>query len=270
MTQNLNAANNPTLANNLIDKVLAEPEVQIEKANIQYPADNLVTLPGGYISATGEVIKTVEVRELNGRDEELITKTSNIGRLFSTILSRGTVSVGALKADENILDNLLAGDRDAVLLGIYKATFGSTTELESFCQGCQDYKTVEVDIDRDIKSKVLVDPVKDRVFTVYGKSHEYTVILPNGATQRELSSNLDKTLSELNTMLLEQTVVEIDGNPVVSKNQVQNIGIADRRKISEELTKRTPGPQFETVTITCPDCEGEVVVPINLGTLFRF
>ena len=80
----------------------------------------------------------------------------------------------------------------------------------------------------------------------------------------------DKTVAELNTLLLEQTVVKIGEAPVVSKVQVQNLGLTDRRKIVDEINKRVCGPQFNDLTLPCPDCEGEVQVPISLGTLFRF
>jgi hypothetical protein len=96
------------------------------------------------------------------------------------------------------------------------------------------------------------------------------VTLPTGAAQRELTNNPDKTTAELTTILLENCLLEIDGSPLLGRNQVQAIGLKDRRKLGEEIAKRTPGPKFEAAEITCPDCGGEVVVPINLGTLFRF
>jgi hypothetical protein len=89
-------------------------------------------------------------------------------------------------------------------------------------------------------------------------------------TQKELMLSADKTVAELNTLLLEQTVIKIGEAPVVSKIQVQNLGLTDRRKIVDEINKRICGPQFNDLTLDCPDCEGEVQVPISLGTLFRF
>ena len=80
----------------------------------------------------------------------------------------------------------------------------------------------------------------------------------------------DKTIAELNSLLLEQTVVKIGDAPVVSKLQVQNLGLTDRRKIVEAINKRVCGPQFNDMVLACPDCEGEVQVPISLGALFRF
>ena len=105
---------------------------------------------------------------------------------------------------------------------------------------------------------------------MFGKDKEFLVQLPTGYTQKEITSNADKSMAELQTILLEQTVLEINGSPVITKGQVQGLGIVDRRKSGEEISKRAPGPQFNDVTIACPDCGGEVVVPITLGALFQF
>jgi hypothetical protein len=269
-TNSINAASNPALANNLVSQATAEPEKVTQPAAITPPLETLVNLPGGYVNAAGEVVKTAEVRELTGKDEEAITKASSLNKVFPTILNRGVVSVGKEKATEEMLDKMLAGDRDALLVGIYKATFGPTANLLCWCSGCNESKEVEVNVDTDITSKVLVDPVSDRTFTVFGKDKEYLCQLPTGYTQKEITANTDKSMAELQTILLEQTVLEINGDPVISKAQVQNLGILDRRKIGEEISNRAPGPKFDSVTIDCPDCGGKVVVPITLGALFQF
>ena len=269
-SKTISAAANPALANQLINKAMQDEQLPEIDPTILPPSDTTVELPGGYISSTGEVLRTAEVRELTGKDEEAISKVNNIGKALMVLLQRGTVSIGDVPADEKVLDNLLTGDRDAILLGIIKATFGRTTEMSVFCSGCKDFKTVAIDLDTDIKTKVLPDPVNDRVFTVKGKAGEIIVQLPTGITQKELINNADKSVAELNTVLLEKTVVNIAGSPVYSKLQVQNLSVVDRKKIVEEINKRVPGPQFDDVTISCPDCESEVTVPINLGSLFRF
>lgn len=269
-TNHLKAENNPKLANAVIDQILADNETQDDEAQITTPSDTLVTLPGGYVTPKGEVIKTAEVRELTGRDEEYISKVGSIGKAINTVLSRATVSIGNTPVDESMLDTMLSGDRDELMLGIFKATFGSSTVIAAYCGGCEDFKSVEIDVDRDISRKILVNPLEDRVFTVKGKSHVYKVALPNGFAQKAISEQADKTVAELTTILLENVVLEIDDRPVISKVQVQSLGIADRRLISNEINERVPGPKFEDVTIDCPDCGGKVGVPINLGTLFRF
>lgn len=269
-SKTINAAENPALANKLVQQMTQETAPEKELALVVPPSETSVTLPGGVVSPTGEVLKTAEVRELNGKDEEAISKANTVGKVLNTILTRGVVSVGDIPASEDLLDQMFAGDRDALMLGIYKATFGKTADISTFCQGCKDYKTIQVDVDEDIKVTKLSDPVNDRRFTVKGKKHEYTLVLPSGKVQKELLLSSDKTLAELTTILLEGTVHEIDGSRVFNKTQIQEIGLADRRLIADELGKRAFGPVLDTISATCPDCGGEVVAPINFGTLFRF
>jgi hypothetical protein len=271
MDNNIKTASGAELNNDLIGKVLQSTEQQnTAPLIINTPSDNLVTLPAGYITPAGEVIKTAEVRELNGKDEEVIGKSNSIGKAFNAILNRAVVKLGDVPATEGILDSLVSGDRDALMLGIFKATFGKTAQISTYCGGCDDFKDVEVDVDRDIKVKILVDAVADRTFTVQGKNSSYEVTLPTGVVQKELSSNVDRNGAEQTTILLQHTILEIDGKPVMGKAQVQAIGLVDRKKIGDEIAKRLPGPQFDDIVIDCSDCEGKVVVPINLGTLFRF
>lgn len=270
MNEKVTAAN-PDLLNQLANQAMAEGQQQeVAFSEITYPSETLVLLPGGYVNAAREVIKTAEVRELTGKDEEFMGKAATLAKAFNGLLERAVVSIGDEPITAEIVDQLLVGDRDALLLGIYKVTFGTSAELEGFCNGCSEYKDVEIDVDEDIKISKLSNPIDDRTFTVQGKKHKYLVALPTGVTQKTLLNNSDKTVPELTTLLLEQTVLEVDGNPVLSKIQAQNIGLADRRKIGEELAKRAPGPKFDNIEVSCPDCEGKVVVPISIGALFRF
>lgn len=268
-TNVVNAAENPALANKLVNEATKEVKKQ-EVAAIEFPSESVVTLPGGHVTLEGEVITEAEVRELTGKDEEIIARSGSAGKVLTTILNRGTVRIGELDATEELLDQLLAGDRDALLIGIYNATFGSEAEIGAYCNGCEDYKSLLVDVTTDIAVKKLDDPIESRRFTVKGKKNTYTCALPNGKTQKELLLNGDKTLSELTTILLAGTVREINGRSVLNRAQIQDIGIADRRIIAEAINERTFGPVVDEVEAECPDCGGKVVAPISIGTLFRF
>ena len=270
MNEKVTAAN-PDLLNQMAQQAMNEGQQQeVIFSEISYPTDTLVLLPGGYITAAGEVIKSAEVRELTGKDEEFIGKSQTPAKAFNGLLERAVISIGDTAVTPDIVENLLVGDRDALLLGIYKVTFGSTATFSEFCGGCVEYKDISIDVDEDIKIQKLNNPITDRTFVVQGKKHKYLVSLPTGSTQKVLLNNSEKTVAELTTLLLEQTVLEIDDVQVLSKVQVQNINLADRRAIGEELAKRAPGPKFDNIVVTCPDCEGKVVVPVSIGALFRF
>jgi len=264
--QTLRAADDANKANDLLAQALSEPQT-VEAPKIVSPTDILVDLPGGIV-IDGEVVKTALVREINGRDEEALIRAESSGKMFSIIVNRTTVSLGNTKATDELLDSLLVGDRDAILLGVYRATFGETAELSGYCNGCSEFKPVEVNILQDIKSRVLPD-AQETNFIVKGKNKEFLVTLPTGKTQKKLLANPEANIAESLTTLLEQTVLEIDGRPVFSKTQIQALGLVDRRAIADAISDRNPGPLFDPINVTCPDCESEVQVPINLGTLFR-
>jgi hypothetical protein len=267
----ISTATNPAMANNLVQKTINDLEAKesVYEPVLSAPSDTYVMLPGGYVTSTGEVVREAEIRELTGLDEEAIARTTSLAKAILTIINRGTVRIGDEKASEKILDDLLSGDRDALLLAIFKTTFGTTADVSAYCGGCQDVKSVTLDLNEDIKTRVLVNPANDRFFTVQCKAGDVLVQLPTGRAQKELINNAEKTSAELNTILLENCIMQINGTPVISKAQVQGLGLGDRRKITEEINSRVPGPQYEDITIDCPDCGGKVVVPINLGTLFR-
>jgi hypothetical protein len=271
-TKTIQAAADPSLANSLIEQALAEPDETPNEITVQFPSDTLVNLPGGFINSSGEIVRTAEVRELTGRDEEIIARTGNVARALNATLIRGVVKLGNEDSTEVMLDQLLGGDRDELLLGIYKVTFGNPAELNTYCGGCDSDKTVYVDLDKDIARKTLSNPAEDRTFTVKGRNgkSEYEVNLPTGKAQKEMSENIEKTNAELTTILLQNTVTKINGSLVLDKRQILDIGLNDREIIQREIAQKVSGPKFDNIVAPCPECGEEVVVPIDLGRFFRF
>jgi hypothetical protein len=267
--QVINASQNPNLTNKLVADALKEPEIQIEPANLSVPTDVEVQLPGGFVKFSGELLQTATVKELTGKDEEFIARTQNFNKVYSAVLQRGVVTIGDEPATPDLLNGLLLGDRDSLLLGIYRATYGDTATLLGFCTSCENSEEVELDLLKDIKVKTLVNPEEDRVFEVQGRNKTFLVTLPTGITENKLIDN-SGNVSEKVTILLEHTVLNINGQRVVSRSQVQDLGMADRQKLVDEITKRSPGPKFEEISMECPKCNSELVVPVSIGALFRF
>jgi hypothetical protein len=234
------------------------------------PPDTSVELAGGFQDyMTGEVSMEAEVRELNGIDEEAIAKIADPGKSLLTILQRGVVSVGDTKATVEILDQLLAGDRELLLIAIRKVTFGNEVKLEGACPEClAPDQTFTIDLTEDVEIRRLEDPM-DRSFTMDTKLGKVLVSLPTGRTQKKLLQNAEKTVPELDTILLKDCVNEINGMPIVDVKQVQALGISDRRKITNEIADRAPGPRLGDIKKMCTACEQEVPLPLTVADLFR-
>lgn len=267
----IRADENPDMVNQLLnqmEQVAATTEISIpEEADAYVLPDTFVTLPGGWLTTDGDLVTEAEVRELTGEDEEALARITSPGKLLLEILQRGTVKVGDEKATRKVLDSLLSGDRDALLLAIRRVTFGDDVSYQSACSACGEFGTFEIDLSTDIDMRPLEDQ-NDRVFSVETKAGVVEATLPTGITQRELMSSTDKTVAEVNTALLAGCVLSVNGMPSLGVSTVKRLGIRDREKITLAIAERNPGPRFNDVKKECPECGGEATLSMSLAALF--
>jgi hypothetical protein len=233
--------------------------------------ETFVDLPGGFYDFdTADFVKTAEVRELVGADEEALSRQTSSGKMLATVLERAVVLLGDRKPTKDDFDILLAGDRDTLLLAIYKATYGADVPVTFTCSSCGELVEVEVDLNSDVKTRVLEDD-GDRTFTYTSKKGELEITLPSGKVQKEIATAQNKTMSELNTSLIAGTVQSVNGMPVTNGYEfARKLGLQDREAIAVELAKRAIGPSLIGLKKTCPDCEEVVSVDLSLTGLFRF
>ncbi len=247
-------------------KAMEEP-AQVIKTRA--PSESSVKLPGGFIEPNGEVINTVEVRELNGADEEAVAKAGTSGKALNVLLQRGLVKIGSRNAEKADLDSILAGDRDTILLAIRKVTFGDDINITARCRDCGDTQDVSILLSSDVPVVELKDAKEDRTFEVETKTGTAIVALPNGVTQRKLMENFERTPAEVNTILLAGCLVSLNGEPSEGAMTALSLGMADRTKLVDEIIKRNPGPRLGEVTRACKACGELMALPLSLLDLFR-
>lgn len=254
----------------ILNAAIAEatkPEV-VEVKTIA-PASTDVTLPGGFIFQDGVLSKYAEVRELNGADEEAISKAKSLSQAFTIILKRGLVSVGGRDLEKTTYDNLLSGDVEAIILGIRRATFGDIAEYQLTCPKCEKTSVVDIDLNTDIPTNSLDNPISDRTWKVSIKTGVATLTLPTGRVQTMLLENSDKTNAELNTLLLGECLIGIDGKGTMGASTALKLGIEDRNKLIEEINEKNSGPRFGEVSKACEACGEVISTPVSLIALFR-
>lgn len=261
------STSDPSVINKLADELNAGPKVEIQTVA---PSNSDVTLPGGFISGDGSLIKYAEVRELNGLDEELVSRSGSTGKALLTMLQRGLVSIGTEKPTKEDLDRLLSGDRDAILIGIRRVTFGDDINYKFKCPSCEEPLDVTIDLAENVPVVALDDPFEGRKFSYQSAKYgEIVVSLPTGHTQKKLLENLDKTKAEINTIILASCVDSIGGKPSMGASSVQQLGMLDRDNILSEIVSRNPGPRLSEVKTTCEACGVEIPIPLSLAELFR-
>jgi hypothetical protein len=230
---------------------------------------NEVVLPAGLISKDGSLHKLAQIRELNGLDEEALAKAGSPTRALYTAFTRGLVSIGDKKPTDTELDSLLNGDREAILLGIRIATFGSSATYSIYCGGCGTQQSIEVDLEKDIEIKNLEDPLNDRSFGVDTKAGEAIVTFPNGLTQKKLFDSENKTTAEVITEILAGCIASIDGEPSLGRSTALSLGMADREAIVSKIYELSPGPRLGEVKKACEACGNELELSLSLADLFR-
>jgi hypothetical protein len=253
------------LVSQFAQQAMEEPEKVITS---RAPSDTTVDLPGGYISQDGTVVKTAEVRELNGSDEEAISKAGSKAKALGVLLQRGLVKVGTEDATKEMLDSLLSGDRDAILIGIRKVTFGDELKAMVHCYSCNEDQETVVTLSEDVPVRSL-DDLKGRSWVVETKRGPVAVGLPNGLVQKKLMDNADKTAAEINTLLLSGCVMSVNGSPSMGAHTVLSLGMTDRANIVDEIIENNPGPRLGEVKKACKACGEDMNLPLSLLDLFQ-
>ena len=246
----------------------AGEDVKIETVS---PPDTEVILPGGFILSDGSLVKYVEIRELNGADEEALSKATSPGKALRVILSRGLVKIGDEPVTAKDLDQLLAGDQEAILIGIRQATFGNELDFSGLCPNCSSPQSFVVDLANDIEMVSLDNPFNDRVFSIDAKIGKVTLTLPNGITTKKLTEaeSENKSFAELVTIMLSGCIVSVNEEPSMGISTALSLGISDRELLVNEIYKRAPGPRLGGVTKTCKACDSEISLALGLADLFR-
>lgn len=247
-------------------------DTEDEDLAITLPPDGLVELPGGYLDMHGRLHQDAVVRELTGGDEETLFKpenTRNPARFVRVLLQRGVERVGAYEnPDQNVLGALLIGDRDMLMLAIRRATYGDKLEMKVTCPACSNDFEVEVDLEKDINVRRM-EKSEERSFEMTLRHGQKVVVfLAVGSDQEALMTATNKTLPELNSIVLARCVMGQDDRPL-GLDGVRALGALDRRNIIEEMTTRQPGPQYTSIDLDCPICERKFPLGLTVADLFR-
>ena len=189
--------------------------------------------------------------------------------MLNTLLVRGLETIGYDKPTSADYDNLLAGDREAILLAIRKATFGEVVEGVVSCPGCGVEQDVDINLTTDVEVKELTDPVSDRVFEVQLKAGKAVVGLPNGITQRKMMEAAGKSTAELTSIFLGSCLISVNDTPSMGASTAVSLGLMDREKLMTEIAERNPGPRLGAVIKACKACGVEISIPFSLADLFR-
>lgn len=251
-----------------------EHEGMVAVPFIPTPPDVMVRLPGGGVRGPDGVFQDeAEVRELTGEDEEALSKidpVKNYGRYVQTLVRRGTVRLGGVtEVTDDLLGELLVGDREMLTLAIRRATYGDELKVNLACPSCVSAVEATYDLATEIPISRLDDPSQRQIDVGLRRGRKAVVSIPTAADQDACLALSGKTRSEINSMLLGRCLVTIDGMAAQSVAVAKNLGMQDREVLLEALMSVQPGPRYEEVMVGCPGCNEEFPLRLGLLDLFR-
>jgi hypothetical protein len=269
--ETINAAERPTEVNKAMKDVLAA-DTYSRMPVIRPPEDNHVRLARG-IARDGRWLRNAEVRELTGADEEELARAgTNWVRFLTVLVQRGTVSIGDEPMTPAVASELLIGDRETLILGIRRATFGNDIEFSEFvCPHCDESTELTVHLD-SIPVQELTESENGEYTVPLRDGSTAVVRLPTGADQDFVLDRQQWTTAQQNTAMLGRCVQRIEHHTGDTTDMdaaaVRELGMADRNTILKFLSATQPGPRYNDVAFTHEACGREVPLPITMANLF--
>ena len=222
-------------------------------------------------------LKSVPIRSMTAQDEDILTSRALLksGKAVATLI-RNCIT------DKSInVDDLLAGDRNAILIGVRITGYGNEYKVQVQCPECKETISKEVDL-----TSLPIRRFPETAQQVALGKNEFTYTLPvskrnvvfrlmTGVMEQELLQLLERTRKlqmpdELVTTRLKFQVLSIAGetDPAKLAQLIRIMPARDSRDLRNHIDSITPGIELKT-SFECPACgylgEG---VEVPLGTEF--
>ena len=269
----LKKTNNDNDVTKVVDQIEQENyrtlEDEIEIAEDGYVHD--VPLLAGYTDKNGVHHDTFTYREMNGKDEEAISKADvrqNGAKMVNVLVERCVVAIGTLTKKEcgaqwgQIIREMLGGDLDYMAFKIRELSKGKEVEFTHKCPNCGTKLTTIVNTDefeiKPFRGSYEVEFTLPRGYRdAKGEIHREGVMrIPNGLDREIVTPLFKKNVSTATTMLLTRLMKFNDG-AFVSQSLVNEMSLRDR-DVLEKIIKENAFGIDTTIDITCSTCGADI------------
>lgn len=219
---------------------------------------------------TGEWHTAVEVREMNGADEEYLATLENKDNLtyseyMVSLLKRTVVKVGPIDVSDNpsIIENVSMGDRDIMFMAVIKATYGSERTFITKCPHCNKSNDVTINLNEDFPLREPSMDLRSLIVKPLKNGKVVKLRLPNSSDSSFVGKKATSIAAQ-NTLMLARCAVWEDGErPVNAEEWARSLSIADRAMLIESLLNVEAGPKMEGVNIQCAGCGENVAIVVD-------
>lgn len=233
----------------------------------------------GYRDKTGTIHKDFEVREMNGSDEEAISKNeikTNGAKILRTLIERCCIRIGTIykedvKATEwrEIIQSLSVGDQDYIVLMIRAISLGEEIETKYECPDSECKEEILTTVNVDELEIIPFDGIYDIEFELPKgfKDKDGNILRkgklrhPNGLDREVLDGVIKKNTGLANTLMLSRCIVELEGTKVYDE-LVRSLSLKDRSYLLSLLNEHKFGVDL-SIEVECPTCYNTFKASLN-------
>jgi len=219
--------------------------------------------------------ETLQIRAMTAREEDILTSKA--------LIKKGTVITHLLKScivDDGVNpDELLSGDRNAVMTALRITGYGSGYHVEVDCPACGERSKQEFNLAELPIKRLELSPVAPGVnlfetsLPVTKKTVRFKFLTGNDETEISKLQERKKKQGQLNdnlvTTRLQFALTAVDG--ITDRNKlgffIRNMPAKDSLHIRKHIDKNEPGIDMKS-WMDCPSCLEHSEVRLPMGASF--
>lgn len=257
---------------------IKKSNVMLDDFGIEIPVESVPLPSRGIIYRTEGALfgqETLDIKPMTAKEEDILTSRAYIKN--GTVISK---LIASCLSDKTIdPDDLISGDRNALLIALRITGYGADYELEITCPECSKSSKNTFDLATLPIRRLTVEPVEVGV-------NEFEVVLPvtkksvkvkflTGKDEREMMITSErKKKSGLNTEnavtdRLNRSILAV--GDITDKNKismfVKNMPVRDSLALRKFLDNHEPGVDMKS-HMTCTHCHEESEVDLPIGASF--
>jgi hypothetical protein len=227
----------------------------------------VVQLPAGIVK-DGKVYRDAEVVPMTGLTRKAIAREdvrASPHKITSVMILQCLRRIGPVTSiNGKVLDEMLVGDRDFLMLEIRRVSMGSDINATVECEKCKNKIDVQFSIDELEVTKIKEGDyeMKDgvRVFRIVNTDPRLDILcrFPNGADQQIMAPLLTKNPVEAMFKLYSCCVLEWNGKAGPFEPRFfEGLPVSTLDKFEGAFSDKLPGPILKQ-SVPCPVCTADI------------
>jgi hypothetical protein len=268
-------------------QMMTEAQIREPKSTV-----GLFTLPCGYLDAEGALHTEVMLREISGKEEDMLaSKKVPDNKKMNQLLISCIERLGSITDRERIaqaVPELLVGDRVFLLIAIRRTSLGDDYPYKDECPSCEKESLMSINLGemdiapmpeptRRIFDARLPSKAATRVWADTGELPAAEKLNPLGHTVRfrpvtgrdEEKFGVVLSKDDALSKVLQARIELLNGQPPTVE-ALQSLSLTERQYLRDEIFDKADGGVETALDVTCPKCNYDYTRELDIGQLGFF